>query len=363
MMAFARRVPVQLCLTIVLSLPNIAQPPQAPAPTAPAGQADPASALGGGEGRIKLDVVVTDKSGALVPGLELKDFTVLDNNQPAKIASFHASTESGQGAEPPVEVILLIDKVNLEFKEVSFVREEVEDFLSRNGGHLAQPVTLLFFTNRGLDVQPEPSRDGNKLAEDVRKLDNSLRTDGSAAGVNGAIQRFYTSVQALTALAQAEAKKPGKKLLIWAGPGWPMLDSVNIDISAEEQHRNFDKIVTLSASLREARISVYSVSATQSASGVNVYRDFLKGVKSAGKSSPANLGLKVLAIQSGGRVLGPDNHLADQIESCFKDASSFYSLSFDPPRTDHANEYHDIKILVRTPGLTTRTSTGYYNQP
>lgn len=362
MTAFALRTSVQLCLVIVLCLPEVSHSQQTSAQPAPPAQTNPTATLGG-EGRIKLDVVVADKSGALVSGLELKDFTVLDNNQPAKIVSFHASTGAGQGAEPPVEVILLIDKVNLEFKEVSFVREEVENFLSENGGHLAQPVSLLFFTDRGLDFQQEPSTDGNKLAADVRKLDSNLRTDGAAAGVNGMIQRFYTSVQALTALAQAEAKKPGRKLLIWAGPGWPMLDSVNIDISAEEQHRNFDKIVRLSDSLREARISVYSISSIQSASGANVYRDFLKGVKSAGKSSPANLGLKVLAIQSGGRVLGPDNHLTAQIDSCVKDASPFYSLSFDPPRGDHANEYHDIKVLVGSPGLTARTSTGYYNQP
>jgi VWFA-related protein len=345
--------PLQVCLAMFLSLPVFAYSQQAAAP-------------GGQEGRIKLDVVVTDKSGAPQSGLELKDFSVLDNNQPVKILSFHAphtSGDAGQDAGPPVEVILLIDKVNLEFKEVAFVRQEVEKFLSQNGGHLAQPVSLFVLTNRGLDVQQQPSVDGNKLAADVRQLDNSLRTDGPSAGVNGAIQRFYISVQALTALAQSEAKKPGRKLLIWTGPGWPMLDSVNIEISTEEQRRNFDKIVTLSTVLREARISVYSVSSTDSGGRVTLYRDFLKGVKSPAKSSPANLGLKVLAIQSGGRVLGPDNQLAAQIDSCFKDAGSFYSLSFDPPRTDHANEYHDIKVLVQTPGLTPRTSTGYYDQP
>src|ERR1700722_1359935 len=103
-----------------------------------------------------LDVVVTDKSGTPVSGLELKDFTVLDNNQPAKILSFH---ESGAGpqVDPPVEVILLIDKVNLDFKEVAFVRQEVEKFLGQNAGHLAQPVSLFVLTNQGLDVQQQPS--------------------------------------------------------------------------------------------------------------------------------------------------------------------------------------------------------------
>jgi hypothetical protein len=38
-------------------------------------------------------------------------------------------------------------------------------------------------------------------------------------------------------------------------------------------------------------------------------------------------------------------------------------LSFDPPRADRANEYHDLKVQVGKPGLVARTSTGYYNQP
>jgi len=68
-------------------------------------------------------------------------------------------------------------------------------------------------------------------------------------------------------------------------------------------------------------------------------------------------------VQSGGRVLGPNNDLAAQIGSCVQDARSFYTLSFDPPRADRASEYHDLKVVVATPGLTARTNTGYYNQP
>jgi hypothetical protein len=71
----------------------------------------------------------------------------------------------------------------------------------------------------------------------------------------------------------------------------------------------------------------------------------------------------VLAVQSGGSVQGPDNDLTAQINRCFEDARAFYTLSFDSPAAGHANEYHDLKVLVDKPGLTARTSTGYYNQP
>jgi VWFA-related protein len=336
----------QACLAVFLSLPALAFTQQTVAPATPAAQAEAVPAPGGGDGRIKVDVVVTDKSGKPVSGLDLKDFTLLDNNQPAKIVSFHASDGAGQGGDPPVEVILLIDTVNLDFKYVASVRQEMEKFLSQNGGHLAHPVSLFVLTNLGLDAARAPTTDGNGLAAEVRQLDNKLRTVGPSEGVNGAIERFYASIKVLATIAQSEANKPGRKLLIWASSGWPMLESVNVEISPKAQQQNFDSIVGLSTMLREARLSVYSISSTDSGVNATAYRGFLKGVKSAGKSSPDNLALKVLAIQSGGRVLGPNNDLTAQIDSCVEDASSFYTLSFDPPRTDRANEYHDLKVLM-----------------
>src|SRR5271170_6988503 len=75
---------------------------------------------------IVLDVVVTDKSGTPIPGLQQQDFTLLDNKQPQKILSFEAVQrgDAVQGAaaqpDPPVEVILLVDEVNTTFTNVSF---------------------------------------------------------------------------------------------------------------------------------------------------------------------------------------------------------------------------------------------------
>ncbi len=38
----------------------------------------------------------------------------------------------------------------------------------------------------------------------------------------------------------------------------------------------------------------------------------------------------VLAVQSGGRVLGPDDNLVSQIDSCVQEASAFYTLIYKP---------------------------------
>jgi hypothetical protein len=180
------------------------------------------------EGLIKLDVVVTDKSGKPVTGLKPADFNVLDAGQPRNILSFQAFDGISARPDPPVEVVLVIDTVGMPALLASFEREDLEKLLRRNGGHLAQPFSI-----------------------------------------------FRLSREA-----------------------------------------GFD-----------------------------------------------NLDRKVLAVQSGGRVLEASHDLDSQIDGCVEEASSFYALSFDPAHADQPNEYHDLKIQVSTPGLTARSDTGYYDQP
>ena len=360
-------------LLLFLSLPAFAFGLQVAVPagtaahyeTASAAQASPPDVV---EGRIKLDVVVTDKSGKPVSGLDLKDFTLLDNNLPAKILSFQAidgtvrPAGAGQAADHRVEVILLLDTVNVDFQQVAAERQEIVRFLRQKGSHLAQPMSIYLFTNEGVQFQSDLSADGNAVTAALNQVDGQLRTIDRAQGAWGDLDRVLLSVRNLDSIAQTEENNPGLKILIWVGPGWPMLDSSRFQSSSSKgQEQLFNSIVELSTSLREANIALYSISMGQAGSGTFLYEDFLKGVKSAQKASPSNLGLKVLAVQSGGRVLPPSNDLASEIDSCIQDANAFYTISFDPPRADKRNEYHDLKVVVDKPGLKALTNTGYYN--
>jgi VWFA-related protein len=346
-------------------LPTLAwaQQPAPPAASPAQSQTAPSREPNAAAGRIKLNMVVTDKSGKPVAGLDLRDFTLFDNNLPGKILSLHSVGDSLQNSELPVEVILLIDTVNLEIQSVDYAREEVEKFLRRNEGHLAQPVSVFLFTNTGGKFLAGPLADGNVLAAKLHQVGGTLRTIGQAAAGNGAIERFQLSVQLLTMVARGQAKRPGRRLLIWVGPGWPMLQTTKILTTSEGQQQFYNSIVELSTSLRVARISLYSVSSGEPDASSFRYEDSLKGVRSPEKANTPNLALKVLAIQSGGRVLGPNSDLQGQINNCFQDAPVYYTLGFDPPPTVHANEYHDLKVQIDKPGLIVHTNTGYYNQP
>ena len=316
------------------------------------------------EGRIKLDVMVSDAAGHPVPGLEPWDFKIVDNNQPRKVMSFRAYDGVQVKPDPPVQTILVLDTVNLPFSEVAIVRQQVEAFLRQNGGKLALPTTLILLSDKGAQVQPRPSVDGNAIASVVNGIKGSVRMLDSAMGGEGLLERFQLSVRNITAIAESEARRPGRKLLIWVGPGWPLLNRSDLGYSGMYQKQWFASIVELSRALREAQISVYSVApATDSNAYTFVYQSFLKGVPTYQQADTGNLALKVLAMQTGGLALGPDNNLVGQLNQCVAEASAYYRISFDPPAAARGDEYHDLKVVVDKPGTVVRTTTGYYNEP
>ena len=319
------------------------------------------------EGKIKLDVVVNDAAGGPMLGLEPWDFKILDNGQPRKVLSFKRFDGVQVKPDPPVEVVLVIDMLNLPFQQVAYVRTQVDAFLRQNGGRLKQPTSVALLTDAGLRVQPRPSTDGNAIASVAAGIKEHISTINPAMGGEGWVERFQRSARAMDNIAQNELKKPGRKLVIWVGPGWPLLSRPSDGYTDKQQRRNFDSIVEMSTALREARITMYSVSpVTVIQNGPNpmMYQHFLNPVRTAHDAEAGDLGLKVLVTQTGGRIMGPDNDVVSQINQCIEDANAFYRIGFDPPVAEHADEYHDLKlVVVDKPGAMVRTNTGYYDEP
>jgi VWFA-related protein len=352
------------------SLPVIAQPQAGSTPVAV--QLQPGPKPPAETANLALDVVVTDKAGNAVKGLEQKDFAVFDNGNPQKILSFHA-TGSGvaaanvQPAEPPVKIILLVDEVNTDFRRVAYERDQIKKLLLQNNGVLAHPTSMAFFTDTGTEVQNTTSRDGNALLEAFDQHETALRSIRRDQGFYGAVERFQLSLTTLNSLVAKEAQTPGRKMVIWISPGWPILSGPEIELSAKQLAALFGSIVATSTAMREARMTLYSVDpqGADAAGGIQAfyYREFLKPVTSANKVLPGDLALQVLALQSGGLAFTASNDIAGQIARCIADADAFYTLTLDPARAEKPNEYHAIEVKVATPGLTARTRSGYYAQP
>jgi VWFA-related protein len=320
----------------------------------------PAGASGDANQPITLDVVVTDKSGAPVAGLEPADFKLLDNKQPQSLLSVQPARGMVAKADPPVEAIVLIDAINPEFLTVSNERQWLTTFLQENGGELSLPTSLLVLTDQGIVAENQPTRDGKVLTQFLTAHETGFRSTRRSEGREGALEREESSLNALDYYATEAAKRPGRKLLIWLSPGWNLYSNAAWDGGAKDEAILFNYVVSLSTALRAARITLYSIDPAGAGRGQFYYQNYLKGVDTPKHADYGDLFLQVLATQTGGQVLAGNNDLASLIQRCIQDAQAYYVLTFTPPPATHPNEYHGLEVQVDKPGLKARTRTGYY---
>ena len=329
---------------------------------APQSAATPGAAAEAATHTITLDVVAAHKSQPPVADLPQAAFSLLDNKTPRPITSFKAFS----GDNTPVSVILIIDAVNANFSTVAQSREQVDHFLKANEGHLSHPTTLAIFSDTGLALQPTYTRDGNALAESLDHQTIGLRDIRRSSGFEGAEERTQLSLNTLSQLALSESKVPGRKLVLWVSPGWPLLSGVRVDLDTKQTESVFREAVEFSALLRQARITLYSVDpigAAESLGRTFLYEEYVKGLSKPSQAELGDLALQVLAVQSGGLALAGSNDIGGMIRSAYEDGSAYYELTFNPPAAERPNEYHQIELQVTQPGLSVRTRQGYYNQP
>ena len=329
------------------------------------------------EGLIYLDVVVTDRAGKPVAGLERADFSLLENGRPQRILSFDAFDGRGAGAEPPVKIDLVIDTIELPADLADSERRAVLGYLRKAGSRLPRPVSLFVLADSGLWTVA-PSNDGNVLA---REMEHNQYTAvrHNAGWKRGSVPSAgdltdtpsESALKALGQIAADERTQPGRKLLLWVGPGWGIGSGRYADAKPGSTPM-FGAVCWFSALLREAHLALYSftVGENPSTSGgrldrghTELYKDHIDGVRVPNKATFFNLYRKVLAVESGGRVVDDGVDLVEQIERCIQDSGPFYRISFDPFLADHPDEYHDLKVVVGRSDLNARTNTGYYDEP
>ena len=138
-----------------------------------------------------------------------------------------------------------------------------------------------------------------------------------------------TGLRALGTIATQEVARPGRKLLLWIGPGlkpggtgafaadgqslltqspsgcpfFPFIGTLSGNDGQEHRLDLFKKILWVSALLRQARVTLDSLAETEPKESPSEWERFLSGASSLQSASWMNLYKKVLAIQSGGRVL------------------------------------------------------------
>jgi VWFA-related protein len=334
--------------------PLLRDPSVAQKPLAPLTAADPVVR----EGLFTIDVVVTDAAGKPVSDLTRSNFTLLDNDQPAEIRTFHGSLAA---IEPAPEVIFVLDAVNLSPQQLAQAESSVVHFLQRNNGRLDSPCLIYRLTRDGLFSSWEPTPDGNLLAKEVKRHKSPRtvwrtgrnRAPGPLGSWASKSQPNPLSLRGLGSIAIDQREIRRRKVVVWIGPGWPVNGG---DVG-------FDEATELSTRLREARITLYNVNVWPNPDQSFNYHDYIDAPRSQKDMQPSKMALQVIATQTGGLVLDSSGDLEREIERCAEEERSFYTLSFNPPHTSRMDEFHELRVQVTRDGLTVRAPTGYYNEP
>jgi VWFA-related protein len=355
---------------------------------------------------------VMSLAGRPVIGLRASDFTVLDNGQPETIVSFHPNGGANEAAEPPLAVTVVLDTLKTPKAAEALERAAVDQFLRQEGGPATQPITLLLLTGTGLWRVGEPAADGRALAEalDHRRMTNwsgdnwaervdqgwdpseasSLQGGGPIAVYPAAGSPAESALKALGAIAAAARREPGRKLLIWVGPGYGIGSGANPEEEAStnaEKRAVFDRIVWFSTLLRLAQMSVCNdaVAAPGAATQDDAFLEGIaaeygilpegkfpqSGLRPVGsprelneedKDGVVELNRSVLAVESGGEALNGGD-ATETINQCVRDAHAAYTLTFNPAPAAQADDYHALRVELRDAGLTARANTGYYDEP
>jgi VWFA-related protein len=316
--------------------------------------------LGAGQ-TIHLNVVVQTKSGTLVPDLSQQDFTVLDNKAARPIESFAVETP----AQSPVHVIIFMDAVNTSFNEVAYERDGVDKFLRAREGQLADPTAIAILEDKGPEMADSYSTNGNAVADSLDHYAIALR-EVSRASSWGASERLQISMTAFHQLLNYAATMSGRKIVLWISPGWPLLSGPRIDLDWKQQQEIFNDIVSISTQMRKADVTLYNINPLgvgEPMLRADYFQEFLKGVSKPQQAQTGDVGLQVLAVQSGGLALESSSDVTGMLVRCMADVHSWYAISFESSSSREPNQYHHFEIRVGEKGLVARTRDGYYANP
>jgi len=267
---------------------------------------------------IQVPVVVTDKSGNHLHGLDKEAFTVLENGKPQKISAIEEVTAAtaplaapsvpvsaaGQfrnlavdGSQPRNVVVIALDTVNTPFLDQTYGRRELIKYLAHNVNS-GQVLALMIITSHGLKVVQGLNGDPAKLAEALKRVGGEIppldtlspeaqtsaftgdseqlsQAGAASAGdpVLGALNAFVdhgdaieaqfvqqnaieTTMNGFLGIAWALSGVPGRKSLIWATGGFPFAMDSPSTVPGGYLSLLYERTML---ALNEAEISVYPV--------------------------------------------------------------------------------------------------------
>ena len=358
---------------------------------------------------VVVDVVVS-KGDDAIPGLHKQDFEVLEDGKPQIVDFFeeHSSRSLPLGAATPLPQmppgvftnvppapendsvnVLLLDSLNTEKQDQSFVRQQALDFLKKlHPGTRVAIFTLgsrLRFiqgftadTSKLLAAMEEakagtPARDAayhsaSDTADDKEEVQTMLlELGGRDGGVdalestqagNASLQygnRVNMTFEALQALARYLAAVPGRKNLLWFASSYPV---TVFPTAAQKQtitnQRGYLSQVRATADLLTvSKVAVYPINAqgmmnfhAAEADSHQLPDPYTAYINEGNDRAAVISAMEQLASDTGGKAFFNTNDLGAAIEKAIADGAHFYTLVYTPTNKKLDGSYRRIEVKV-----------------
>jgi VWFA-related protein len=368
---------------------------------------------------IQIPVVVTDKSGKHLHGLNKEDFTVLENGKPIAVSNFEELTASsaqiaaptvvnGQfhnltfdGPQPRNVVVIALDTVNTPFLDQAYGRRELIKFLAHNV-EPGQVLALMLITSKGLKVVQGLSGDPAHLVEALNKaaaeispietLSNDAQ-ESLVGGVSGSggdpvlqgLDRFVlngddveaqfiqanaieTTMNAFLGIAWSLSGVPGRKSLIWATGGFPFAIDSPSSVPGGYLSLLYERTML---ALNDSQVSVYPVDIGGLANSPSFADGRASGVMT-GLNASGQVRNRIWLQQSkfdtlndfadmtGGKAFYNTNDLAGSFRRAADDASSYYMLSYYLDTKNNKPGWRKLQVKVAKKDTEVRARNGFF---
>jgi VWFA-related protein len=366
---------------------------------------------------VVVDVVVTKGNGKAVPALRKQAFQIIEDGKPQTIDYFeeHTAKTLPPGALPAVPKmppnvytnvppapesdavnVLLLDSLNTEEQDQSYVRQQILDFLKNmqpgtrcaiftlgsklrfvQGFTTDNSALLAALNDKKNGVSPEKdwsSRSRSDDADDREELAIKMRMmNGNMTGGIEAVaasqsdfaqfqigDRAAMTMEALQYLARYLGGIPGRKNLIWFASSFPVtIFPTTAQRESMGNSRVYANDVKETADLLTgSKVAVYPIGAegvmvdhwmdgNSRASGGGAALNSLAGfVGEADRRAIKIMAMEQLANDTGGKAYFNTNDLNAAMTRAINDGSHYYTLAYTPTNKKMDGSYRRIEIKL-----------------
>ncbi len=313
-----------------------------------------------------LDVTVLDRHGRpVVTGLTKDDFRITEDSRPQRILSFETpqehvarageEEESAAAGHAPLTIFVL-DLLDAKMQNADQEESNLRNYLASLPRKLPAPAELMVIGNESLELVQSWTRSRNDLLDalDHTHPDIPFMQENLYAFQ---MERIAYSIDALDQIAFQNQGVPGRKNVIWLGPGPGGLDPAGVPAWLYDK---VDQVMHATANrLVDARISLFVIYPGVGAVLRQSVQDSQVDLRG---SDPFHSGFDfgVIATLTGGKLFYNRTDLNHEIGEAITFGSNYYTITYQPRGGEDNGRFRRIGVTLREPGLRAITKIGYF---